>query len=190
MNRRNITKRHTYEILFHLVSVWQVMVIAKLGKIIPRQEKFFPWRVFLNLLPRFVRRNELETDLLFSMRHCTPAGHKIFLTCLATENLLSRLWHCQCSLLCPSPNNMNFFPESWDLIIANNQLNGGGEGTVVQFNRTKNERTNQDCVWSSKVKLSPLKILVEWNLTYENVSLQNTKIHCRDFHFKRRWRSW
>lgn len=95
--------------LFHFVSVWQVMVIAKLGKIIPCQEKFL---VFINLLPRFIRRNELETDLLFSVRHCTPAGHKIFLTCLATENLLSRLWHCQCSLLCPSPNNMNLFPES------------------------------------------------------------------------------
>ena len=62
------------------------MVTAKLGKIVPCQEKSFPFGVFINLSPSFTRRNELEISVLFSIMHCTPVGHTIFLTCLATRN--------------------------------------------------------------------------------------------------------
>ena len=58
--------------LFHFVSVWQVMVIAKLGKIIPCQEKFL---VFINLLPRFIRRNELPRPIQYLC--WSPVGSKL-----------------------------------------------------------------------------------------------------------------
>lgn len=68
--------------MLHFVSVWQVIITAKFGKIIPSQEKSFSFRGFINLSPRFIRKNELEIGLLFSIRHCTQASY----------NLLNVLW--------------------------------------------------------------------------------------------------
>lgn len=54
IERKSLIGKH--EILFYFVSVWQVMVTAKFGKIILSQEKFFPVRVFINLSPGFIRK--------------------------------------------------------------------------------------------------------------------------------------
>lgn len=105
---KNIANRYTPEILLHFVFVWQVIVTAKFRKIIASQEKSFPFRVFINLSSRFIRKNELEICLLFSIRRCTQTGHTVFWTCFGNQKPHPRFWHYQRSLLCQSQSNTGF----------------------------------------------------------------------------------
>lgn len=142
---------------FCFVSMQQDMVTAKLRKI-QSQEKPFPFRVFINLSPRFIRRNELEIGLLLSIRHCPKAGHTI-LTCLATKTtsqgfgIVGVHYHAilQVTMISSSP-------ESWDVSIANNESNDKKYMDIL----TEIKKKEKTKVVSEvpKVKFSPLKILV------------------------------